>query len=64
MGENRTTIVEKNGSIRHHLWQRSGYGHQLYNMEIRWVGNFSWIAQLGLCDIFYFTLLNFSLRNG
>lgn len=40
MEENRTTIVQ-NSSIRNHLWQRLGYGHPLYNMEIRWVGSFS-----------------------
>lgn len=61
MEENRTTIVEKtvkSGSPLAAPWLWS----QLYNMEIRWVGIFM-VAQLGLCDIFYFTLLNFSSRN-
>lgn len=64
MEENRTTIVEKTvksgitfGSalamvISYTTWKSVGWA--IFHGLLSWV----------LCDIFYFTLLNFNLRNG
>ena len=49
----------KNGKKRHNIRQRFGYGDQLYNLAICWLGHFSRIAELGICALFCFTILTF-----